>query len=285
MKRWHAEHPGAAVEEKIAARSQLMQAWKELSPAEKAKFARHAQQNVDDPGQDAPLPRGGGPSIWEARIGDGAWPISSASLEHMLDDAPGSKTRTHGGPGTHFGTPKGGVKNRFAPIRELDQTHHLAKSRGDIPREAKFEVKVPCPQIHPGVCVTTDGACYNQIKTIAKALEVYFNKDCTGNFFRLGSPPLAEPMYIFVAIVRQKRYRSNITRVLCMCEPCGEDGRGLRFKPGAASSPFDFQTCWSLAKVLHTRGAASIHIDKVELEQDAAETIAVGGQSFEQAGT
>ena len=186
---WAKENPNATFAEQKAARSVFASMWGDLPWEERLRFnamqAVPAADLATDETESAAISPCG--TLWQDTIGTDSIPLDDRHMEHFLCSACGSVPNTS--PGDGFGVNRGGVRNRYQPIR-----HALRESRvvrGDdrnvqamygIP-EDPIPVRMSCSEAHYGVCPRDDD--YLLKLQLAIAFQTHFGKSMKWRFYKV----------------------------------------------------------------------------------------------------
>jgi hypothetical protein len=141
----------------------------------------------------------------------------------------------------------------FTPFAEACRNKLLANSiirdAGDIPADHQFKVHIPCPILHPGLCVTRDVDRWREVSTFRSRAFALLQPS---KYYKLvGSAGLAE------CYIRVTYKRANDPRILVAIICSRRDGDdianfalALNFTSALGSKRFDFKTDSELAGMI-----------------------------------
>ena len=266
INRWRALHPGASSDEWIQQIQVLRAQWAAMSVEERNRevHALPARWNQDE--RDAPVAASTEPHIGFGASETGSdeffdmgcreWPVRSDVLSSFLRQEDGKAS----GPG---------VASKSAAARRKSASQLLVCDQGDVPDERKYEMRLSCEELHPGICAWADRDIYTNALRLARNFEVYFDNDRLHKFARISDMNLdasnrQQPWYVYFTRRRARRPHSQVTHVFVACVTHPDPGGTYVSLEQRRLGLWRFQTVWDLAKAAHRSRCSQLNVQMMD---------------------
>ena len=146
-----------------------------------------------------------------------------------------------------------GVANKSVAARRKAASQLLVCDQGDVPDERKYEMRLSCQELHPGICAWVDRDIYTSALRLARNFEVYFDDDKLHKFVRISDPShdassRQQPWYVYFTRRRARRPHSQVTHVFVACVVHPDPGGTYVSLEQRSLGLWRFQTVWDIAK-------------------------------------
>ena len=250
INRWKALHPSASSEESTQQMQALRAQWASMSVEERDRevHALPARWNQDE--REAPVVASPEPHIGFGASETGSddffdmgcreWPVRIDVLSSFLTQEDGKAS----GPG---------VANKSAMARQKAASQLLVCDQGDAPDERKYEMRLSCQELHPGICAWVDRDIYTNALRLARNFEVYFDNDKLHKFARISdlshdAGSRQQTWYVYFTRRRARRPHSQVTHVFVACVTHPDPGGTYVSLEQRSLGLWRFQTVWDIAK-------------------------------------
>ena len=129
----------------------------------------------------------------------------------------------------------------------------LVCDQGDVPDERKYEIRLSCQELHPGICAWVDRDIYASALKLAHNFEVYFDNDKLHKFACISDPShdassRQQSWYVYFTRRRVRRPHSQVTHVFVACVVHPDPGGTYVSLEQRSFDLWRFQTVWDIAK-------------------------------------
>ena len=246
INRWKALHPGASGDDFVEKRQALRAQWASMSDEERnrevqALPARWNQELGEDPVVASPEPHVGfGASETFFDMGCREWPVRTDVLSSFLRQEDGQASEP-------------GVARKAVAARRKAVSQLLVCDQGDVPDERKYEIRLSCQELHPGICAWVDRDIYASALKLAHNFEVYFDNDKLHKFACISDPShdassRQQSWYVYFTRRRARRPHSQVTHVFVACVVHPDPGGTYVSLEQRSLGLWRFQTVWDIAK-------------------------------------
>ena len=169
---WLHAHPGADRDEKRAAFSAAIASCRQECPELFAPEATHEDTHSVPVQDDAG-------ALW--KVHSDLWPLTPEMLDHELRRASAESTGT--------------CDSRCGRLRGLHIDKLFVEGTKAIPESMSFDVRLPCPILHHGLCATKDVGILDDATQMAKSLEQFFTTARVARFWKLTCDHALDPIF------------------------------------------------------------------------------------------
>ena len=182
---WRSANQAASQVEEDAERRRFISQWRAWDAVERATALSVLERNITagtapqqkkmKPDKKQRKPTAPIDPWWDC--GDQEWPLRPPLLQEFLQAH--TSNRSMG---------VAGLANKALHARDAERCNLIVRDQNCIPDDKVYVHRLPCTELHPGLCASRDHAIYGKAILLAKNLETALDKSWLHKFFALVSP-------------------------------------------------------------------------------------------------
>jgi hypothetical protein len=154
-----------------------------------------------------------------------------------------------------------GLRNKASGLRVAARGSMIVRDCGAVKDSHVFEVRLSCPELHPGLCFHRHHGIYHDALQFAASLERCLQEKFLYQYLLVKEVDGLRGMFFYLARRRRRSPNMQITHLLARVRH-SPDAKAYVMQEGMNGLPWNFVTVWSIAAAILIAGwgATEVHL-------------------------